>query len=858
MEQQKDDKKPAVPTLQETQRPPLKIKGLQSGQSLIERLKQFKKKDLAFILSGLGVLFMAPLAEHFLMSPDTGSEGAFQQGWGVRPGQGGLGSGGSPFEGGLNGLAPGGVAGGSADVITPLNVRDPSALIMGPGGSAQPPATGAASAPTTSAAPATTDNGDWKDALKQSAAHAAGAATHAVLPVPHVPLSSGGLRGMAALGGDGGANFSGLGGVSSNGLAPNHGNVNDSLGGARASRDFRGVAARGATNANAGSLEALKRNAGLAGADMSRAGPAITNLENAANRGMGTGSDGSDNGGGGPNNGGEVKGPSGSQNKDGKQMGDSLEFLRQKEEMEKAIALKWKKLEKEQMFPIELKQKAIEALVMGPIKSLAALPGKALDAMALPGGGDKYVCSDGKQFARGDVNTSCSQSDKGQANVPCLVSPTTILDVGNVQHTGCNIQAGSADASQTPVSNQQAPPGNPAEGPARSPSGVPTSDESSAAFTDLNSACSDMFHTRMSSEQGDAGKTTLGTAAQKIASALAYIDPAGASQCAPSAAVTPGQDAFTLVGNSAKTMQTAFTMLSGASDRFSASVDAYKQGMTADAGIPAVQKALGQDVTDATKAAAIAAAKAGVGVIQGVTDKDDNLTAGRTGNGQNHLTNVVDAQGNIANPGQPFGDAKRMLNDAKTQIGHADTILSGVGTVSATSTDQADNAKLTAWAGAINAAGSAALKRRDDLNGRAGRLQDLLNTEQSAAGVSPQVFNASKDVEAWETGNSMPSDAPVMRVSGDQPNGQQVPRHAIKEVLGNQDLAAVTNDATTTADFNSKRANARGVVGDLGTDSANFKALLDGVKQDADTKAGQAGAQIPGAAPAASTASTQQ
>src|SRR5262245_1405751 len=51
-------------------KPLLRVRGLSgAGSNLVERLKQFKKKDLAFILSGLGVLFMAPIAEHFILGP---------------------------------------------------------------------------------------------------------------------------------------------------------------------------------------------------------------------------------------------------------------------------------------------------------------------------------------------------------------------------------------------------------------------------------------------------------------------------------------------------------------------------------------------------------------------------------------------------------------------------------------------------------------------------------------------------------------------------------------------------------------------------------------------------------------------
>ena len=63
---------PKIPTLKDSQKPQVKIKGLAAGLSLFDRLKQFKKKDLALILAGLGTLFMAPLAEHFMMAPEGG------------------------------------------------------------------------------------------------------------------------------------------------------------------------------------------------------------------------------------------------------------------------------------------------------------------------------------------------------------------------------------------------------------------------------------------------------------------------------------------------------------------------------------------------------------------------------------------------------------------------------------------------------------------------------------------------------------------------------------------------------------------------------------------------------------------
>ncbi len=185
---------PKIPTLKDSQKPQVKIKGLAAGLSLFDRLKQFKKKDLAFILAGLGTLFMAPLAEHFMMAPESG-DGTMTQGWGGKGGSNLFGGGGSPYESGITGLAPGGAIGGGGDVITPLNVRDPSALVMGPGSQQQPPAGSLApqQPPMVS-----TKEPDLKDALASAAARAAGAATRkAALPVPKPGMTGSGLRGLA-------------------------------------------------------------------------------------------------------------------------------------------------------------------------------------------------------------------------------------------------------------------------------------------------------------------------------------------------------------------------------------------------------------------------------------------------------------------------------------------------------------------------------------------------------------------------------------------------------------------------------------------------------------------------------------
>ena len=364
--EQKDkekDNKPIIPTLKDSMKPQLKIKGLsQGGLSLMERLKQFKKKDLAFIMAGLGVLFMAPLAEHFMMAPENGDG---QLGPGTS--NNGTFKVGSPYDPGINGYGSGNPVGANGDVITPLNVRDPSALIMGPSSSVQPPA----------GSPATTtpakDSGDWKDALTQSAATAGKKAVKAAgLPIPKSTLSGGGLRGMGALGGGGGGAGGGGGGdVSSKGLLGNR-PVQDSLKLSRASEGYRGVGARGSDVGTSGSFDALKKAA-----------------ENAANPFNRTGGDSGGGSSGGV--GGGEKSPGGNNLKDSKSLGESLAFLKLKAEQDHAIDLEWKLKEEAAMRWPKLETKMLEEAVMSTEKAFTGLTGDFVKN-ALKSGGSSLAC----------------------------------------------------------------------------------------------------------------------------------------------------------------------------------------------------------------------------------------------------------------------------------------------------------------------------------------------------------------------------------------------------------------------------------------------------------------------------------
>lgn len=404
---------PKIPTLKDSQKPQVKIKGIQAGLTLLDRLKQFKKKDLAFILAGLGTLFMAPLAEHFMMSPESG-DATLQQGWGGGKGAGNnlFGSGASPYEPGTSGTAPGSAIGGGADVITPLNVRDPSALVMGPGASQQPPTNSAA--PVT-APPSARSEPDLKDALAGAAARAASAAVKkAPLPVPKMALGGSGLRGLGVAGGGSSAS-GGLGAISSNGLASGKADTGGGLGNVRSAPNYRGVGTRGPNNANGGALEALKAAAAKAGEAMNR-GSASSGLAEAAAQQMPTGGAGFSGAGSGAMGSGD-KGPGGNAGKDSKSVGESLDFINKKSRMEKELELEFEKRKKQEMFWPDLMRDAQKELFMkGLIGPAAECMGGVLKAGSIskskcfaPASTGYWSCS--KPNANGQGTTNMPQAD---------------------------------------------------------------------------------------------------------------------------------------------------------------------------------------------------------------------------------------------------------------------------------------------------------------------------------------------------------------------------------------------------------------------------------------------------------------
>lgn len=395
---------PKIPTLKDSQKPQVKVRGLEAGVTLFDRLKQFKKKDLAFILAGLGTLFMAPLAEHFMMSPEGGDAtlgAGFGGGKGSGNGNGIFGNGGSV--GGydsVNGQAPGSAIGGGSDVITPLNVRDPSALVMGPGATQQPPTNSVAPATTPPTAPVTRSDSDLKDALAASARGvSAGAhAAKSLLPIPKIALTGSGLHGLGAASGGSSAS-AGLSPISSNGIASGKANAGGGgLNMVHPAPGYAGVGKRG-QSAGGGGLEGLKAAAGNAGEVMNR-GAASNALDTAASQAIPAGGanfSGSGQGGAGTGD----KPDSGNQGKDSKSTGDSLEFMKQKAMQEAKIAL-WAKEQEagdSKLEMLKIKNTAMETFATEMVKGASAKVSACLfkgfknkDCMGSPSGVSRYSC----------------------------------------------------------------------------------------------------------------------------------------------------------------------------------------------------------------------------------------------------------------------------------------------------------------------------------------------------------------------------------------------------------------------------------------------------------------------------------
>ena len=312
--------------------------------SIMERLKNLSKKDIAFVAVGMGVLVMAPVAE-YMMSKPTGAD-QLTPGFGQRGD--GSGGGGSVYEPGINALSQGSPD-GSGEVITPLSSRDPASLIIG-SQSSQPPA------PQVSFPPKT----DYRDSMKDSARAAFGEATKAAGIPTVIPRMQSSLRGMGSFF-SGGENSRTTGNLSGGKIIDDARNASGkaasrSMVGPVGAYGYKGVASSVPNSSSKGAFEKLRGQADKAAGNFN-GDSSIRSLDKAAadsvdigrgSGGMGGGAEGE-----------KYRSPSGSSVRDSKNSsGESLEQSLAKKRAEKA--LEWEFYKK-----YEIPKKIIEAVLGG-------------------------------------------------------------------------------------------------------------------------------------------------------------------------------------------------------------------------------------------------------------------------------------------------------------------------------------------------------------------------------------------------------------------------------------------------------------------------------------------------------------
>ena len=308
--------------------------------SVIERLKNLSKKDIAFVAVGLGVLVMAPVAE-YMMSKPAGAD-QLAPGFGQRSEGGG-----SLYEPGINALSQGSPD-GSGEVITPLSSRDPASLIIG-SQSSQPPVV-----------PQTPPKTDFRDSVKDSARAAFTEASNSAGAPTVIPRLQSALRSMGSFfsGGEGTRTASFLSGGKILDDAKNASGkaASRSMVGPVATAGYKGVASV-PNSASKGAFEKLRSQADKAAGNFN-GDSSITSLDKAVADSVDLGRGAGGLGGGAEGE--KYRSPTGSSIRDNATHSDK-ESLAEKLAAERAEeALKWEFYQK-----YEIPKKIIEAMLGG-------------------------------------------------------------------------------------------------------------------------------------------------------------------------------------------------------------------------------------------------------------------------------------------------------------------------------------------------------------------------------------------------------------------------------------------------------------------------------------------------------------
>ncbi len=289
--------------------------------SLMDRLKNLSRRDMALVGLGLSVLVMVPVAEYMMSQPPQ--ENLLEGGWGGKEKLGDM-----PYEPGVNGLSQGS-ADGSGEVITPLSSRDPVSLILG-----SQPAQPAVSAPVYT--PPVTS---MRDAMRDAGREAFSAASKSAGAPTVIPKMAGGLRNMSFFGGGESSRTSGnLGGgkIIDEARSASSKAAKRSMVGPVAIAGYKGVAST-PNSASKGAFEKLRAAADKSAGNFS-GGSAIRSLDKAAadaleigkgGGGMGAGGDSEKTG---KTSGNSVKGYE--HNRSGETLAEAAAKLRQQKALE--------------------------------------------------------------------------------------------------------------------------------------------------------------------------------------------------------------------------------------------------------------------------------------------------------------------------------------------------------------------------------------------------------------------------------------------------------------------------------------------------------------------------------------------
>ncbi len=432
-----------------------------------DRLRNLSRRDAIFIATGLAILILAPLAEHFMLKP--ASESLLTTGFGSRQSDG---ASGDLYEPGTGGMAPGGEGG---ETITPLSARDPSSLWIIPGDMQEKPLT----------VPSLSSEGGLKDAVSGAARNAFSEANRfggAPTPKPQLQAT---LRGLALFGSGGSSSAGTIGG----------GKILDAAKGApsmsaqkpdASPRAPTGIKGMGTPNSvDRGNFESMKSRAGSAADRMNESG-AVSALDKAAGSSIDAGS--GYGGSSGPGSGEKDGKTSNSSVKHEKSAGESLEMMRRKMEMQKEIDFKWKKKEfKELEIPKMLITAAIDSIVkkgfLDPIGTAMAemfqgAPEEWVCVGLKPKKDDCGIVEDRKERERGGKK-DMKEADKNN-RCPCGIMPAKQWDA---EHGGGAGEGGGT----TPGGGGGTTPGGGTGGGGAAPSG-PTGKEVDRLLTQVKPA----------------------------------------------------------------------------------------------------------------------------------------------------------------------------------------------------------------------------------------------------------------------------------------------------------------------------------------------------------------------------------